>query len=306
MMLMYYKKGVELNEPDCMCRLANYYFNYEKEYNKAKKYYLLGINLKHLKSYYYYGLFLQKINKLSEMEKILLEAVDVYEKKEHYANSFCKKSDRSGVYYKNTITKILEQIAIYYDDFGINKENTEKFYKMAIDKGSINAMYNLGHFYFEQKDYENMLQCYLKAIELKEVDSMYELSIYYQNKQDFDNMLKYYLMAIETKDLGDYPEKNLINDGMKDFNIFKVKDLLETVESPSIVVQTQINILKQQKEIMIYDNKKNLFLKLNNIIDCGICYENKLNIDLLCGHCCCTDCYFHLYNNSCPFCRMKF
>ena len=54
---------------------------------------------------------------------------------------------------------------------------------------------------------------------------------------------------------------------------------------------------------MIYENKKNLFTQLNHVVECGICYDIKLNIDLNCGHCVCTSCYPRLYNKACPFCR---
>ena len=41
---------------------------------------------------------------------------------------------------------------------------------MAIERGSVNAMYNLGHFYFEINDLENMFKYYLMAVELGEED----------------------------------------------------------------------------------------------------------------------------------------
>jgi TPR repeat protein len=89
------------------------------------------------------------------MEQNFIQAIDVYERKEYYKNNLCKKSDKSGIYFKNIITKLLEQLAIYYDDYEINKEKAVKYYKMAIDKGSTNSIYNLAHHYFEQNDFEN-------------------------------------------------------------------------------------------------------------------------------------------------------
>jgi hypothetical protein len=63
------------------------------------------------------------------------------------------------------------------------------------------------------------------------------------------------------------------------------------------------NKLNNDKEISIYKNKINLFTKLNHICECPICYETKLNIDLNCGLCFCTDCYIKIYKKSCPICR---
>ena len=57
--------------------------------------------------------------------------------------------------------------------------------------------------------------------------------------------------------------------------------------------------------INIYNNKIRLFTKLNNIMECGICYDIELNIDLKCGHCVCCNCYIITSDTPCPFCRIK-
>ena len=86
--------------------------------------------------------------------------------------------------------------------------------------------------------------------------------------------------------------------------MFIVKEVLETVVNPPDYITSKLQKLRQVKEIMIFENKKNLFTQLKNIVECGICYDVKLNIDLSCGHCCCVNCYPQLYNKSCPFCRL--
>ena len=65
-----------------------------------------------------------------------------------------------------------------------------------------------------------------------------------------------------------------------------------------------INLLNKETSVITYNNKVALFTRLNNVVECGICYDEKLNINLHCGHCVCVDCYQRLVNTSCPFCRM--
>jgi len=163
-------------------------------------------------------------------------------------------------------------------------------------------MYNLGRIHYENENYVEMKKYLLMGIELKDVDCMFELAIYYQVISDLENMEKYYLMALSEKTK--YENKKFINDGERDFNLFKVKQILENITEPTPYITEKLSKIKSNKEILIFENKKNLFAKLNHHVDCGICYEVKLNINLNCGHCVCIECYPHLFNKTCPFCRL--
>ena len=69
-------------------------------------------------------------------------------------------------------------------------------------------------------------------------------------------------------------------------------------------MKIQLEKLKSQTEYMIYKNKILLFTHLKHVVECTICYETKLHIDLTCAHTFCIDCYPFLYKNICPLCRM--
>lgn len=72
------------------------------------------------------------------------------------------------------------------------------------------------------------------------------------------------------------------------------------------IINDCITIIDKQTSVITYNNKVALFTRLNHFTECHICYEDqKLNIDLHCGHCVCTDCYRHLVKSPCPFCRTK-
>jgi tetratricopeptide (TPR) repeat protein len=164
-------------------------------------------------------------------------------------------------------------------------------------------MYNLGNLYYDIHDFDNMFKYFYMAIEQKDIDTMYELAIYYQKKNDFDNMQKYYIMALTIKNHDDC-NQNMVNNGIKYFDLFILKKILDNNEIKTPDILERIYKINSNPEIMIFENKKKLFTRLNNIIECGICYETNVNIDLYCGHLCCIDCYPKLYKNCCPFCRL--
>lgn len=58
-------------------------------------------------------------------------------------------------------------------------------------------MNNLGYYYFDKKDYDNMMNCYLIAIRAGNVSAIGNLAIYYEKFNDYDNMSKYYLLAFD-------------------------------------------------------------------------------------------------------------
>ena len=298
-------KGVNIEDPDCMCELAKFYENsnfHDKE-EKIKKYYLLAIDLNYLKAYYLLGMWYSKNSEPDDMVYYFIRAIDDYRYDRHLKNKQHKNTYIDEDYNVNLVVKMMLKTAGYFDDDMRDHRNAVKYYEMAVKQNSIQAMYNLGRIYLERDEPEKMKKYFLMAIHLNDIDSMFDLAIYYQDINDMDNMKKYYLMALDHI----YSSKStdsLINDGFKDFNLFKVKEILETVQSPPDYITNTLQGLRRLKPIMIFENKKNLFTRLNNVIECGICYDVKLNIDLNCGHCCCCDCYPKLYSKVCPFCRL--
>jgi TPR repeat protein len=71
-----------------------------------------------------------------------------------------------------------------------------KYYLIAIEEGSVASMNNVGLYYENIKDYDNMLKYYLMAIAKDCCIAMFNLGLYYKRHTDYVNMLKYYLMAI--------------------------------------------------------------------------------------------------------------
>jgi len=303
-MLKWYLRGEELNDIDCICELAKYYESIGFDEN-VNEYYLKAVNLKYIKPYYLYGLFLSKKKKQLQMSKMYISGIELYKSGNYLKNTRSKiiNTDNS----ENYVCKMADSLGIYFDGLINLEENCIKYYLIAIELGSTGAMFNLGHYYLENDDLENMFKYYLMGIEKGDVDCMFELSIYYQDNRDKENMKKYYLMALENNEKGK-TTKSLVNDGEKDFNLFMVKEILESVVSenniPPAYVLNKLKKINSKKDIMIFENKRKLFTSLNHFVECGICYETAINIVLNCGHCVCTTCYPHLYKKVCPFCRL--
>ena len=303
------ENSVENNEnisAENLCKLANYY---EKQKNeiKLKRYYSIAVELKYLKAYYLYGNWYNRQKKTKKMSEYFTAAIELYLNNDYLELKMEEEEEEENKYVENIITKMMELLGMYYDNFINETEETKefaiKYYKMAIERHSINAMFNLGHFYYECNDLENMLKYYSMAINFGDIDSMYELSIYYQTQMDFDNMRKYYLMALKEEEKPDHMDI-ILNNGEKYFDLFILKEELEKIEDKPLCLINKLQKIYCNPDIMIYENKKKLFSQLNHIVECCVCYETKLNINLFCGHCFCITCYPKIYKKPCPICRL--
>jgi TPR repeat protein len=151
-----------------------------------------------------------------------------------------------------------------------------KYYLMAIDKGNHKAMNNLGFYYYQQKDYDNMVKYYLIAIDKGSSLAMYNLGYYYQQQKDYNNMIKYYLMAIDKGNSGTVDNLNV--------SFSKLPP----------------NLLKLTTQYIKYLSKTNLIILNKNLenkkINCVVCYETN---DCAFKYCSCKQ------NIMCQLCYLK-
>jgi hypothetical protein len=78
--------------------------------------------------------------------------------------------------------------------------------------------------------------------------------------------------------------------------------LLTNIQNKNDLINDKIVELRNTPEIRTYINKVNLMTKLENIHECCVCYETKLNIPLLCFHEICIECYPKL--TKCYLCNI--
>ena len=189
-------------------------------------------------------------------------------------------------------------IAIYYEEICNDYNKAITYYLQAIEHEELYAMYNLADLYYNIKDYVKMEYYYSLAINrYNDIQSIYKLISYYVTQLNFDKITYYYLIAIENSDF----KRSKVN---KIINIFYIFLILDAITNKSPQMEHQLSKVMKNSNIMIYKNKIKLFKNLNNIIECVICYEEQLNIDLHCGHCVCIYCYPKVFEESCPICRL--
>ena len=162
-------------------------------------------------------------------------------------------------------------IGNYYQYTEINYDQMKKYYKMAIDQGNHDVMFNLGLYYNDiETNYDQMKKYYKMAIDQGNHDAMFNLGLYYDDiETNYDLMIKYYLEAIDqgNKDaittLNDYLNNNLnkLYDNFELYypylNIINIPDLHKNVIK-KIYLENQNNKINL---LPLHEDIKNLLLK---------------------------------------------
>jgi tetratricopeptide (TPR) repeat protein len=230
----------------------------------------------------------------------------------------------------------MNNLAIYYENNRYPESFIRKYYEMAIQYSfNCDAMYNYADYFKAKNDHINMEKYFKMAADVyNDIESMIQLGVYYGSINKTEQEEHYMKLAFgQIKIPHDYKLlfRNIYNYESGDSEIteteiekmdlkectrlfkFDTAELINIVNfcnkyditaSDNIVLRCIMKIYHNNEHINIYINKVALFKRLNNIIECGICYEDVLNIDLKCGHCVCTKCYIKLINQKCPFCRL--
>ena len=222
-----------------------------------------------------------------------------------------------------------------------NYVEAEKYYKIAIEEyGHVVAMYNLAEMYYhmelngmiiENDSYIRLALHYFEmAIQEGDWEAL-EVTIALAHKYNYVSVFarNYTYLLQNSRDYNCTDENdrnNKINKVWWSFannhNQLTVLDMLNEWlshdEHPDDAINPKrgaswksdlndcVRELEKRQQVTRYKNKVALFTKLNHVIECGICYDEKLNIDLECGHCVCTECYKRVCMSKCPFCRTGF
>ena len=326
-----YLLAIETSDDLCSMINVGIYYEERKQFDLAKQYYLKAIELyADIDAMYNLGDLYRHKKDYQNMKKYFKMAIArgpdgyagdakngsqslgdiMYCLGKHY-QCIEDNYERAQIFYKLAVEQCehkeaLFRLAWYYDEVAPDWQLAKDYYDRYIlannfDKPTCIAMYNIAINSDNLGDKQTMLVYLNLSVEkCQDIDAMHYLAHYYQSIEDHDNMRKFYLMAVEA-------------DASSTFNINKTKTLppftmmgiLKSVENPGPqIVRYMAKLERLSPEIMVYTNKFKLFTQLGHVVECGICYDQKLNINLNCGHCVCLDCYPHVYDKSCPFCRM--
>jgi len=281
-MKKYYNMAIKYgNNENAMMKLANYYKS-NRDYGEMKKYYSMIIDIHKntpnaALAMHKMGVYYQTIKDYDNMKKYYLMAIEL----DHIDS--------------------MHELAQYYELVEKNNKLTEKYYLMAVELKDVVSMYNFADYYKTKLDFKNMEKYYWMAFEnYQDIESMYELIHYYKSIQDNENIRKCLVKGIQIENV---LKKNLHFKRIP-LSLFKILEILKSVDNPCEKIKDKIKTIMTEKKIIVYENKIKLFTQLNHIVECPICYETKLNIDLNCAHCFCTDCYVEIFNKCCPLCRL--
>ena len=228
--------------------------------------------------------------------------------------------------------------AVMFENNGHIAEAIE-WYDAAVANGDEIAMYNLADLYETGKagdeHIDKSVSYYQMAADKDDNASLLKVLMYYYHKINKEGLTahlllhiaKNYLKMLELED--PYRDNPFYRDGpplyetgveMEDFQEFLktyphlviIRHLETLVAEQAKALTTRqtdeanryIGVMKNHDAYRAYRNKIQLFTRLNNVVDCSICYEEKLNISIHCGHSFCVDCYPKLYAQDCPMCRM--
>jgi len=213
----YYLLAINNGHIKSIIKLANYYYKIEKNYDEAKQYFILGLSLNSnsKKLFYKLGHYYQYIeHNYIKMEENYLLAI----------NKGCVKAMYNlGVYYESietdykmyTLKKKLDNRSNPDKGDFSNYYKMHKYYSMAIEKGCVKSMNNLGDYYYylDLKYESKCIEYYRMAADKGCIHAIYKLGCYYQNKHKddyrdyynygtvfkniYEKMKIYYLMAIK-------------------------------------------------------------------------------------------------------------
>ena len=103
-----------------------------------------------------------------------------------------------GNYYKNIDKELMAKY--YIKEIELNDDNNNNNNNNDDDDDIVDIMNELGDYYREINDDENMLKYYLMAIHNNDFHSIKYVGDYYKNNNDDINMVKYYSLVNDNKD----------------------------------------------------------------------------------------------------------
>lgn len=220
-----------------------------------------------------------------------------------------------------------EILAMNYEDL-ISSEficpdiynNIVYYYEKALELEPSNCriLYNYAHFWRSIGNIDNKLKYWRLAAKENDIPSILRLAAYHYDKGEKIIWVKYCLMGeLYNCDDEEYAGVHMydILDKYVVKNIFELHMYLHSnlaqlllkplMEDSKKYAEYHISKLRNNHVLCSLNNKITLFTRLNNVHDCAICYEDKLNISLDCGHELCVDCYKSIYkhNSTCHICR---
>ena len=170
------KRDQHMSNPALYNYIGISYVHLDKDYNKAKEYFILAIEYN------------------CDANAIINLACFYTVREQNYQNVI--KYYLMGIE-KHNDKRAMGGLGYFYDVYEKNSVLAEKYYLMAIEHGGYMSIHNLGYLYYDNKKYDEAIKYYLMSIEHGNCTSMYNVGNIYYHLKKYDDALKYYLMALE-------------------------------------------------------------------------------------------------------------
>lgn len=204
------------------------------------------------------------IEQEDELKDILIGLCYVEEKEYLLAEKYYKKAiDKGSI-------EALNNLAFLYHETK-RLEEAEKYCLMAVEKGNHNAIYNLANLYSETNRFEEAEKYYLMAIEKGNKNALNNLAYLYHQLKRFEEAEKYYKIAIDEGDIGAiynlanlYMDKNKFADAEKYYLNAIDKNIIEALNNLAVLYLETKRLEEAEKYFLMAIDKGNTEA-LNNI-----------------------------------------
>lgn len=175
-----------------LSELANYYVG-NSDFDKAKKYYLLAVEKKHIDAMYDLATTYYYLKEYEPAEKYFLMAIENDHKDNSDIEGFGALDRRLALYDFAIYT-----LGVLYQNHRKDDLKAEKYFLLAIENYNYDAIYNLGNFYKNLERYDDAEKCYKMAfIKIGGINAMLSLGSFYKNMKKYSHAKKYYNMAVQ-------------------------------------------------------------------------------------------------------------
>jgi uncharacterized protein len=320
----YWLKAIEFKNSDAMLDLGRYYDDIVKLDEKMKLYVKMAVKWHNIDALLYYAKYHKSFN-VNNSITLYKEAIKLgsdnasFKLADLYIN-FGHMDDALDIYdklIKKGNIEAMIKLGDVYASYNWEILKAEKYYKMALNKGSKEVNIKMGLMYMRHsyldKYIKLALQHFSTAYENGEDNALIYLGGTYMKLKNYDEAEKYYKIAA---DMGNYDGMiklgNHYNKHHNDFETAKkfYKIALDNgvssdkIKLDDLKMYYHFNVYRDTKEVNIFKNKSNM---LSKEIDCEVCLDEKIEgIPFECAHYVCKKCYISLHKSSCPFCRMDF
>jgi NACHT domain/Tetratricopeptide repeat len=166
----------------------------------------------------------------------------------------------------------------YILDILKKEKEARKYFLLAIEKGNVEALYNLGRLYHIQSKEKDAEKYYLLAIEKEHITALNNLAVLYNNQGKEKEAEKYYLLAIEKGNINALNNLSILY-YQENKNHFKALELIQeynSIESNRHSKEIQFiieiwngifeNVEEKVKKLIIESEGANLSWLIRNLL----------------------------------------